>query len=131
MYPSRSGADYNFQAWRAKWDDVKQSADPQQAQTGTSLWTQIADTPTLCPSVVSCGGKLYTIGGQTRSDRLSSTVYTYVTARNQWDCVGDMSLGRVQHCAVALKSTSIFVAGGQGVKEDQVSYIPLAELLLL
>lgn len=68
VYPSRSVADYNFQAWRAMWDDVKQSADPQQAQTGTSLWTQIADTPTLCPSVVSCGGKLYTVGGRTRSD---------------------------------------------------------------
>ena len=133
VYPWRSSNDYNSQVWRAKWSDVKQSAAPQHSQPRRGVWTQIADTPTLRPTPVSCGGRLYTVGGRTTDDKPISTVYSYIPARNQWVSVGDMSVGRVEHCAVPLSSNSIFVAGGSVVNEGKVSLSlsSLTELLLL
>ena len=129
--PVQSQIDINSQAWRAKWSDVKQTAASQHSQPQRGVWTRIADPPTLLPTAVSCGGTLYTVGGQTRDGKFISTVYTYITARNQWVSVGDMSVGRVNHCAVPLSSTSIFVAGGLVLNEGKVSDSPLTELLLL
>ena len=131
VYPWQSPEDNNSQAWRAKWSDVKQTAAPQHSQPQRGLWTRIADPPALRPMVVSCGGTLYTVGGQARDYKPISTVYSYITARNQWVSVGDMSVGRYEHCAVPLSSNSIFVAGGIVVNEGKVSLSPLAELLLL
>ena len=131
VYPWQSTEDYNSQVWRAKWSDVKQTAAPQHSQPQRGMWTQIADPPILCPTVVSCGGTLYTVGGRTRDGKPTITVYTYITARNQWVSVGDMSVGRVDHCAVPLSSNSIFVAGGFVVNEGKVSFSSLTELLLL
>ena len=133
VYPWRSSNDFNSQAWRAKWSGVKQSAAPQHSQPRRGVWTQIADPPTLCPTVVLCGGTLYTVGGRTRDVKPISTVYTYITARNQWVSVGDMSVGRAGHCAVPLSRNSIFMAGGRVVNESKgkVSFSSLTELLLL
>ena len=131
VYPRKSPEDYNSQAWRAKWSDVKQTAALQHSQPQRGVWTQIADPPTLRPTAVSCGGTLYTVGGVTRDDKPISTVYSYITARNQWVSVGDMSVGRVNHCAVPLSSNSIFVAGGRFVNEGKTVYSSLTELLLL
>ena len=131
MRPRQSPEDDNSQAWRAKWSDVKQTAAPQHFQPQRGMWTQIAGLPTLCPTLVSCGGTLYTVGGWTRDDKPISTVYSYITTRNQWVSVGDMSVGRYGHCAVPLSSNSIFVAGGGVVNEVEVSLSPLTELLLL
>ena len=130
VYPVQSVKDFNSQAWRVKWSDVKQTAAPQHSQPQRDVWTQIADPPTLGPTAVSCGGTLYTVGGGGREEKLS-TVYTYITARNQWVSVGDMSVGRVCPCAVPLSSTSVFVAGGVVLNEGKDSYSPLTELLLL
>ena len=127
----QSPEDDNSQAWRAKWSDVKQTAAPQHSQPQRSVWTQIADNPTLSPTLVSCGRALHTVGGWTRSRKSISMVYTYITARNQWVSVGDMSVGRVNHCAVQLSSNSIFVAGGNAGNEGKVSLSSLTELLLL
>ena len=131
VYPLQSQKDYNSQSWRAKWSDVKQTAAPQHSQPQRGVWTQIADPPTLRPTAVSCGGTLYTVGGRTRDDKPISTVYTYITARNQWVSVGDMSVGRVDPCAVPLSSNSIFVAGGWVVNKGKGFYTLLTELLLL
>ena len=131
VYPWQSPEDYNSQAWRTKWSDVKQTAAPQHFQPQRGIWTKIADPPTLYPTPVSCGGTLYTVGGVTRDDKPISTMYTYITARNQWVSVEDMSVGRVNHCAVPLSSNSIFVAGGIVVNEGKVSFSSLTELLLL
>ena len=138
VYPWRSSNDYNSQAWRTKWSDVKQNAAPQHSQPQRSVWTRIADPPTLRPRVVSCGGTLYTVGGRTRDGKPISTVYSYITARNQWVSVGDMSVERVYHCAVPLSSNTIFVAGGrflseggEFVNEGKWAYSSLTELLLL
>ena len=123
---------HNSQAWRAKWSDVKRTAAPQHSQPQKDVWTRIADPPTLCPVPASCGGTLYTLGGVT-DGKLISTVYTYITARNQWVSVGDTSVGRINHCAVPLSSNTIFVASGMVLKEgkDSYNYSPLTELLLL
>ena len=129
--PRQSPQDYNSQAWRAKWSNVKQTAALQHSQPQRGVWTQIADPPTLRPTVVSCGGTLYTVGGRTRDDKPISTVYSYITARNQWVSVGDMSVGRVDHCAVPLSSNTIFVVGGYVVNEGKQSSSSLTELLLL
>ena len=131
VHPWQSPEDNNFQAWRAKWSDVKQTAAPQYSQPQKGMWTQIADPPTLRPTPVSCGGTLYTVGGVTRVGKPISTVYTYITARNQWVSVGDMSVGRVDHCAVPLSSSTIFVAGGYVVNEGKWAFSSLTELLLL
>ena len=131
VYPWQSPEDYNSQAWRAKWSDVKQTAATQHSQPQRGMWTQIADPPTLRPTPVSCGGTLYTVGGVTRDGKPISTVYTYITARNQWVSVGDMSVGRVNQCAVPLSSNAIFVAGGCVVNEGKASFSSLTELLLL
>ena len=131
VYPVQSPEDDNSQAWRAKWSDVKQTAAPQHTQSQRGVWTRIADLPTLLPTPVSCGGTLYTVGGRTRDGKLISTVYTYITARNQWVSVGDMSVERVDHCAVPLSSNTIFVVGGSVVNEDKWYYSSLTELLLL
>ena len=130
-YPWQSPEDYNSQAWGAKWSDVKQTAAPQHSQPQRSVWTRIADPPTLYPMAVSCGGTLYTVGGVTRDGKPISTVYTYIPARNQWVSVGDMSVGRTMHCAVPLSSNTIFVAGGWVVNEGKGSFSSLTELLLL
>ena len=119
----------NSQAWRAKWSDVKQTATPQHSQPQRGVWTRIADLPTLCPTPVSCGGTLYTVGGVTRDGKSISTVYTYITARNQWVSVGDMSVKRAMHCAVPLSSNTIFVAGG--FSKDGDNMLMSTELLLL
>ena len=131
VYPVRSPEDDNTQVWRAKWSDVKLTAAPQHSQPQRALWTQMADPPTLRPTAISCGGTLYTVGGRTKDNKLISTVYTYITTRNQWVCVGDMSIERVDHCAVSLSSTSIFVAGGHIVSNGKYTFSPLTELLLL
>ena len=128
---SNSSEYYNSQAWRAKWSDVKQTAAPQHSQPQRSVWTRIADTPTLGPTPVSCGGTLYTVGGRTRDGKTISTVYTYITARNQWVSVGDLSVGRFWYCAVPLSSNTIFVAGGYSKNGDNILKSPLTELLLL
>ena len=127
----QSPKDNNSQAWRVKWSDVKQTAAPQHSQPQRGVWTRIADPPTLFLTAASCGGTLYTVGEWTRDGKPISTVYTYNTARHQWVSVGDMSVGRINHCAVPLSSTSIFVAGGQVLNEGKVSYSQLTELLLL
>ena len=131
VYPCQSPEDNNFQAWRANWSDVKQTAAPQHLQPQKGMWTQIAGLPTLHPTPVSCGGTLYTVGGVTRDGKHISTVYTYITARNQWVSVGDMSVERAGHCAVPLSSSTIFVAGGAVVNEGKASFSSLTELLLL
>ena len=131
VHPWQSPEDDNFQAWRAKWSDVMQTAAPQHFQPQRGMWTQIADPPTLRPTPVSCGGTLYTVGGVTRDDKPISTVYRYITARNEWVSVGDMSVGRVNHCAVPLSSSTIFVAGGRFLNEGKWYYSSLTELLLL
>ena len=131
VYPRQSPEDDNSQAWRAKWSDVKQTAAPQHFQPQRGVWTQIADPPTLWPTPVSCGGTLYTVGGQIRDGKPISTVYSYITARNQWVSVGDMSVGRGEHCAVPLSSNSIFVAGGYAETEGKASHSSSTELLLL
>ena len=131
VYPWQSPEDDNSQAWRAKWSDVKQNAAPQHFQPQRGVWTRIADPPTLNPMAVSCGGTLYTVGGRTRDYKPISAVYSYITARNQWVTVGDMSVGRNFHCAVPLSSNTIFVAGGSVVHEGKVSFFSLTELLLL
>ena len=124
--------DNNSQVWRAKWSDVKQTAAPQHSQPQRGVWTRIADPPTLHPTPVSCGGTLYTVGGRTRDGKsISTAVYTYITARNQWVSVGDMSVGRYRHCAVPLSSNTIFVAGGCIENEDKGFFSSLTELLLL
>ena len=127
--PRQSPEDFNSQAWRAKWSDVKQIAAPHHSQSQSGVWTRIADPPTLLPTPVSCGGTLYTVGGLTRDGERISTVYTYIPARNQWDSVGDMSVGRVEHCAVPLSSNTIFVAGG--FVGGKWAFSSFTELLLL
>ena len=133
VYQWQSAEDAYSQAWRAKWSDVKQTAAPQHSQPRKGVWTRIADPPTLRPTPVSCGGTLYTVGGWTRDNKPSSTVYTYITARNQWVSVGDRSVGRAGDCAVPLNSSNIFVAGGWSLddEDDHASMSPLTELLLL
>ena len=110
---------------------LKKTATPQHSQSQRDVWTPIADPPTLCPTPISCGGTLYTVGGHARDDKPISTVYAYITARNQWVSVGDMSLGRFDPCAVPLSSSTIFVAGGFVVHEGKWVYSSLTELLLL
>ena len=129
--PVLSPKEHNSQAWRVKWSDVKQTAAPQHSQSQRGVWTRIADPPTLLPTAASCGGTLYTVGGMTIDCKFIRTVYTYITARNQWVSVGDMSGRRINHCAVPLSSTTIFVAGGQVLNEGKLSDSPLTELLLL
>ena len=131
VYPWRSPEDDNSQAWRAKWSDVKQTAAPQHSQPQRSVWTQLADPPTLRPTPISCGGTLYSVGGVKASEGMCNGVYTYIPARNQWVSVGDMSVERVDHCAVPLSSNTIFVAGGGFVNEGKWAYSSLTELLLL
>ena len=131
VFPHQLPENDNPQAWRAKWSDVKQTAASQHSQPQGGVWTQIADPPTLRPTPVSCGGTLYTFGGRTRDCKPISTVYTYIAARNQWVSVGDMSVGRVNHCAVPLSSNSIFVAGGRVVNGGKWTYSLLTELLML
>ena len=126
----KSSEDPNSQAWRVKWSDVKQTVAPQHSQPQRGVWTQIADPPTLCPTVASCGGTLYTVGGMI-DEKPNSTVYTYNTARNQWASVGDMCVGRAGHCAVPLSSTSMFVAGGAVLNEGKDSPSSSTELILL
>ena len=123
--------DFNSQAWRVKWSDVKQTAAPHHSQPPRGVWTRIADPPTLRPTAASCGGTLHTVGGVTRDRKPIRTVYTYITAKNQWVSVGDMSVGRAWHCAVPLSSTSMFVAGGRVLNEGKASDSLLTELLLL
>ena len=131
VYPVYFPQDDNTQAWRAKWSDVKQTAAPQHSQPQRGVWTQIADPPTPRPIPAPCGGVLYIVGGRTRDNKLISTVYTHLTAKNQWVSVGDMSVGRVNHCAVPLSSASIFVAGKSVKNEGKYTFSSLAELLLL
>ena len=127
----RSPEDDNSQAWRAKWSDVKQTTVPQHSQPQKSVWTRTADPPALRPTPVSCGGTLYTVGGQTRNGKSISTVHSYITARNQWVSVGDMSERRYWHCAVPLSSNTTFLAGGKVVNEGKWVFSSLTELLLL
>ena len=122
--------DFNSQAWRAKWSDVKQSEAPQHSQPLRGLWTQIADPPTLHQTSVSCRGILYTLGGVNANEEVCNGVYTYIPARNQWVSVGDMSVQRIMHCAVPLSSNTIFVAGGQSEYGDNPLMLS-TELLLL
>ena len=131
VYPVLSPKDNNSQAWRVKWSDVKQTAAPQHSQPQRGVWTRIADPPTLLPTATSCEGTLHTVGGMTVDRKFIRTVYTYITARNQWVSVGDMSMGRTGHCAVPLSSNTIIVAGGRVLNEGKVSNSPSTELLIL
>ena len=131
VFPWATPKQSNSNAWRVKWSDVKQTAAPQHSQPQRGVWTRIADPPTLLPTATSCGGTLYTVGGQTRDRKTIRTVYAYVTSRNQWVSVGNMSMGRFFHCAVPLSSNTMFVAGGRVQNKSEESTSPLTELLLL
>ena len=127
---------FNSQAWRAKWSDVKQAAALQHYQK-ESVWVQIADPPTILPAAFSCAGTLYTVGGHgmTREKKPLRGVHAYDTTRNRWISAGDMSVGRVFHCAVALNDHSVFVAGGiaftgENAMDDSVTSTS-AEVLIL
>ena len=123
---------YNSQAWKARWSDIKQqAAAPQHSQPNRNVWTRVADPPTLFPSAVSCGGTLYAVGGGTEDEEPDRGVYAYNIDRNQWVLVGDMSVGRYSHGTVALTSTTMFVAGGFVRDNGSFSPSPLAELILL
>ena len=130
-YPPKSSDDHNSKAWRTKWSDVKQTTASQHSQPRMSVWTQIADPPNLYPAAVSCAGTLYTVGGRVGGDKPLRGVYAYEPTRNQWVSVGDMSVGRMSHCAVPLSNASIFVAGGVVLNEGKLSFSSSAELLLL
>ena len=131
VFPWATPKQSNSQAWRVKWSDVKQTSAPQHSQPQRGVWTRIADPPTLLPTAASCGKTLYTVGGVTRDRKPISTVYAYVTARNQWVSVGVMSVGRFFHCAVPLSSNTMFVAGGRVQNKSEESWSPLTKLLLL
>ena len=131
VFHVQSAEDYNSQAWRVKWSDVKQTAAPQHSQPQRGVWTRIADPPTLHPAAVSCGGTLYIFGGKTKDRKPTSMMYTYIAARNQWVSVGDMSMARFELCAVPLNTTTIFLAGSRVLNEGKTSYSPSTELLLL
>ena len=130
-YPVKSLDNYNSKAWRTKWSDVKQTTASQHSQPRMSVWTQIADPPSLVPTAISCAGTLYTVGGHAGDEKPLRGVHAYDTTRNQWVSVGDMSVGSYFNCALPLSSTSIFVAGGKVLNEGKISHSSSAELLLL
>ena len=128
----QSSDDFNSQAWKANWSNVKQVVvTPQHSQPRMGVWTQISDPPILYPTAVSCGGTLYAVGGRTRDNKPVSTIHAYITATNQWLSVGDMGVSRTAHCAVPLNSNTIFVAGGQIMNEGKWTHSLFTEFLRL
>ena len=132
---NKDKSEYNLNAWRARWSDVREAvgeteaADKQGVQTRAaaeehskkvkSVWSQIVDPPVIRPTVVSFKDSLLLVGG-VKGGKPQTDIYSYelINVMNgssgSWRLVGNMSEGRYRHAVVPLGShgTALFVAGG-------------------
>ena len=130
--PEEGEKQYNLEAWRAPWSDVKEAvseAEDEYTSTAAGLgpikrvkknvWRSIADSPVARPTVVSCKDSLMLVGGA-KGGIPQKGIYEFIEGKNDdgkvgsWKPVGSMSVGRYRHAAVPLGSRGavLFVAGG-------------------
>ena len=107
---------YNPQAWRARWNDIKETIK-QPSEPVKIVWTLLADPPVLCPTVISYRNTLISIGG-VKGGKPKKTIYKFVNGKadNPWIEVGSLGVGRYRHGVVPLGICDtiylLFVAGG-------------------
>ena len=107
---------YNPQAWRARWSDIKE-AIKQPSQPVKNVWTPIAAPPGLRPTVISYRNSLMSVGG-VKDGEPKKTIYKFVNGKadNPWIEVGSLGVGRYRHGVVPLGICDtiylLFVAGG-------------------
>ena len=105
---------FNGQAWRARWSDVK-NAVKQPSKMTQSVWMPIVAPPVLRPTVVAYKGFLLSIGGVV-GEEPQKDIYKFVDAGSHWMKVGEMKMGRYRHGVVPgpVESCGItlFVVGG-------------------
>ena len=110
---------FNHEAWRARWSDVKVAVTQPSKQK--YVWTPITVPPVLRSTVVSCKKSLFSVGGVNFVNHREKAIYEFVDGEivdgkvdNSWKQVGNMGMGRYRHGVVPLGSrgTALFVAGG-------------------
>ena len=107
---------FNRQAWRAQWSDVK-NAVKQPSKKTKSVWMPIVAPPVLRPTVVVYKGFLLSIGG-VEGGKPQKEIYMFVDGRadRQWMKVGEMKMGRYRHGVapgpVESCGITLFVVGG-------------------
>ena len=131
--PEKGEAQYNPEAWRARWSDVKEAvseaedkdahtsavADVKPSKRKKTVWRNITDPPALRPTVVSCKDSLILVGG-VKEGEPQKGIYEFIDGKNvdgkdgSWKPVGSMSVGRYRHAAALLgnRGAALLVAGG-------------------
>ena len=131
--PEHGDAQYNPEAWRARWSDVKEAVNdaeakerhtskaavPQSFKGVQSVWENITNPPARRPTVVSCEDSLMLVGG-VKDGIPQEGIYKFIDGNNvdgkvgSWKQVGSMSVGRYRHAAVPVGScgATLLVAGG-------------------
>ena len=134
--PEEGEQQYNLEAWRAPWSDVKEAvnvgedvhtaAGLEPSKRVKSLWKRIERSPVARPTVVSCKNSLMLVGGA-KDGIPQKGIYEFIEGKNDdgkvgsWTPVGSMRMGRYRHAVVPVGSRggTLFVAGGY-VKGDRV-----------
>ena len=105
---------FNRQAWRARWSDVKEAVKQPFKKT-QSVWKPTVAPPVLRPTVVVYKGFLLSIGGVV-DEMPKKGIYMFVDGEADWMKVGEMKMGRYRHGVVPgpVESCgiSLFVVGG-------------------
>ena len=105
---------FNRQAWRAQWSDVK-NAVKQPFKKMQSVWKPIVPPPFVRYTVVVYKDFLLSIGG-VEGEWPQKGIYKFVDGEADWMKVGEMKMGRYRHGVVPgpVESSGItlFVVGG-------------------
>ena len=128
--PEEGEQQYNLEAWRAPWSDVKKAvseAEDEYTAAGLgpikrvkkNVWRSIADSPVVRPTVVSCTDSLMLVGGAI-GGKPQKGIHEFTEGKNDdgkvgsWKRVWNMSVGRYRHAVVPLGSrgATLFIAGG-------------------
>ena len=114
--PEDGDEQFNNQAWRARWSDVKEVVQ-QPSKHVENVWEAIKAPPVLRPTVVVYKGFLLSIGGVLRG-KPQNEIHMFVDEKvsNRWIKLGEMKVGRYRHGVVPgpVQSCGItlFVVGG-------------------
>ena len=81
-----------------------------------NVWKKVSSLPVTWSTLVSFGGHLLAVGGDTDGDKPTSTVYRYDSHADSWTVASQMKKKRYYCLAAALGEDSLVVVGGWSPK---------------
>ena len=90
-----------------------------------SIWSEITNTPTYCPSALIASNMILAIGGATSQDLTNKqrvkTVYAYSISLGSWIHISDLPTQLTAACIAPISKTEFLVIGG--VRNGSNNYV--------